>query len=216
MAHLFKDLSTDSAYIDRRPMLAMSELERAQYEEKYRSNLRKSTTVYVGNLPFNAEEDLLYSLFASVGAVKDIVMGLDRVKKSPCGFCFIEFARREGAEDAVRFLNGRKICGRSIRVDWDLGEARKENRYWGRGASGGQVRDEYRQDFDPGRGGLGARVSEIVGGGTLSQEARVYGTWAYTPFNVHDKRTTKRSRDLAASDPLYREYDVKKAREGTA
>lgn len=40
-----------------------------------------------------------------------------------------------------------------IRADLDPGY--KEGRQYGRGKSGGQVRDEYREDFDSGRGGWG-------------------------------------------------------------
>lgn len=40
-----------------------------------------------------------------------------------------------------------------VRTDWDAGFI--EGRQFGRGKSGGQVRDEYRQDFDGGRGGYG-------------------------------------------------------------
>ncbi|RRT47919.1 hypothetical protein B296_00031136 [Ensete ventricosum] len=36
---------------------------------------------------------------------------------------------------------------RPIRVDFDWGF--EEGRQWGRGRSGGQVRDEYRTDYDP-------------------------------------------------------------------
>ena len=32
-----------------------------------------------------------------------------------------------------------------------------EGRQYGRGKTGGQVRDEYRTDYDPGRGGYGKR-----------------------------------------------------------
>lgn len=32
-----------------------------------------------------------------------------------------------------------------------------------RGKSGGQVRDEYRQEYDPGRGGYGRNVGEYGG-----------------------------------------------------
>jgi len=45
---------------------------------------------------------------------------------------------------------------RPIRVDFDWGF--EEGRQWGRGRSGGQVRDEYRTDYDPGRGGYGKMV----------------------------------------------------------
>eukprot|EP01059_Diplonema_ambulator_P036526 TRINITY_DN9124_c0_g1_i1.p1 TRINITY_DN9124_c0_g1~~TRINITY_DN9124_c0_g1_i1.p1 ORF type:complete len:247 (+),score=38.92 TRINITY_DN9124_c0_g1_i1:41-742(+) len=221
MAFLYKDLSTDTAYIDRKPMIGMPELERMQYEEKYREGLRKSKTVYVGNLSFNINEQFLHDLFSSVGEVTDIIMGLDRIKKSPCGFCFVEYATHGEADDCVKYLNGRKICNRAVRVDWDLGNVRKENRYWGRGASGGQVRDEYRSDYDPERGGLGVRSLESITNGEAPQShsttgARVYGTWAYTPFNTHKAkaagRKAAREREeertmWAGEDNPYADYD---------
>ena len=40
-----------------------------------------------------------------------------------------------------------------IRTDYDAGFT--EGRQYGRGKSGGQVRDEYRTDYDAGRGGYG-------------------------------------------------------------
>jgi len=36
-----------------------------------------------------------------------------------------------------------------------------EGRQFGRGRSGGQVRDEHRQDYDPGRGGWGAQAQRL-------------------------------------------------------
>ena len=47
---------------------------------------------------------------------------------------------------------------RIIRTDWDAGFI--EGRQYGRGKSGGQVRDEYRTDFDSGRGGYGKIVQQ--------------------------------------------------------
>jgi nuclear cap-binding protein subunit 2 len=60
--------------------------------------------------------------------------------------------------DAVRFLGGLKLDERVIRVDFDWGFV--EGRQYGRGRSGGQVRDEHRTDFDPGRGGYGAQIAQ--------------------------------------------------------
>ncbi|XP_073886814.1 nuclear cap-binding protein subunit 2 isoform X2 [Macaca fascicularis] len=57
------------------------------------------------------------------------------------------------AENAMRYINGTRLDDRIIRTDWDAGF--KEGRQYGRGRSGGQVRDEYRQDYDAGRGGYG-------------------------------------------------------------
>ena len=45
-------------------------------------------------------------VFSKVGDVKRIVMGLDKHRHTPCGFCFVEFYNREDAENSMRFLNG--------------------------------------------------------------------------------------------------------------
>ena len=87
-----------------------------------------------------------------------MVMGLDRNTKTPCGFCFVEYFRREDTEDAVRYINGCKLDDRIVRVDWDAGFV--EGRQYGRGRSGGQVREEYRTDYDAGRGGWGRAAEE--------------------------------------------------------
>eukprot|EP00258_Populus_trichocarpa_P032597 XP_024448616.1 nuclear cap-binding protein subunit 2-like [Populus trichocarpa] len=70
--------------------------------------------------------------------------------------CIIRYYSREDTEDAVKFISGTILDDRPIRVDFDWGF--QEGRQWGRGRSGGQVRDEYRTDYDPGRGGYGKLV----------------------------------------------------------
>ncbi|KAK3095359.1 hypothetical protein FSP39_013697 [Pinctada imbricata] len=87
-------------------------------------------------------------------------MGLDKIKKTPCGFCFLEYYTREDAENAMRYVNGTRLDDRIIRTDWDAGF--KEGRQYGRGKSGGQVRDEYRTDYDEGRGGYGKIVASKI------------------------------------------------------
>jgi RNA recognition motif-containing protein len=76
-------------------------------------------------------------------------MGLDRFLKSPCGFCFVEYISREDALEAVASLSGTKLDGRVIRVELDAGF--QPGRQYGRGASGGQVRDDRRGRSDPAR-----------------------------------------------------------------
>ncbi|XP_028295231.1 nuclear cap-binding protein subunit 2-like isoform X1 [Gouania willdenowi] len=117
------------------------------------SLLKYSPTLYVGNLSFYTTEEQVHELFSKAGDVKRIIIGLDKVKKTACGFCFVEYYTRADAENAMRFINGTRLDDRIIRTDWDAGF--KEGRQYGRGKSGGQVRDEYRQDYDPARGGYG-------------------------------------------------------------
>ncbi|XP_069583323.1 nuclear cap-binding protein subunit 2 [Ranitomeya imitator] len=141
-----------------------SYVELSQYRDQhFRGNrddqerlLKQSCTLYVGNLSFYTTEEQIYELFSKSGDVKKIVMGLDKVKKTACGFCFVEYYTRADTEQAMRFINGTRLDDRIIRTDWDAGF--KEGRQYGRGRSGGQVRDEYRQDYDAGRGGYGKVV----------------------------------------------------------
>ena len=111
--------------------------------------LSQSTTLYVGNLSFYTTEEQIHELFSRAGDVKRIIMGLDRIKKTPCGFCFVEYYTRADAESCMRYVNSTRLDDRLIRTDWDAGFA--EGRQFGRGKGGGQVRDEYRKEFDPGR-----------------------------------------------------------------
>ena len=53
----------------------------------------------------------------------------------------------------MKYIGGTKLDERVIRTD--LYEGVAEGRQYGRGKSGGQVRDEYRDEYDPGRGGYG-------------------------------------------------------------
>ncbi|KAG8242825.1 Nuclear cap-binding protein subunit 2 [Homalodisca vitripennis] len=115
--------------------------------------LRHSTTLYVGNLSFYTTEGQIHELFSMCGDIKRIVMGLDRFKKTPCGFCFVEYYTRADAESCMRYVNGTRLDDRLVRTDWDVGF--QEGRQYGRGRGGGQVRDEFRSDFDGDRGGFG-------------------------------------------------------------
>jgi RNA recognition motif-containing protein len=78
---------------------------------------------------------------------------LQRHTKTPCGFCFVEYYNHADALDALKYISGTKLDERVIRADMDPGY--KDGRQYGRGRSGGQVRDEFREDYDTGRGGWG-------------------------------------------------------------
>ncbi|KAI3757094.1 hypothetical protein L6452_04627 [Arctium lappa] len=134
----FQDPNKISAYRDRRF---------PGTQEEYEHALQTSTTVYIGNMSFYTTEEQLYELFWRAGEIKKIVMGLDKNTKTPCGFCFIMFCSREDTEDSVKYISGTILDDRPIRVDFDWGF--QDGRQWGRGRSGGQVRDEYRTDYDP-------------------------------------------------------------------
>lgn len=64
--------------------------------------LRVTSTLYVGNLSFYTTEEQLYELFSRCGDIRRVIMGLDKYKKTPCGFCFVEYYTRADAENCLR------------------------------------------------------------------------------------------------------------------
>ncbi|CAG8592226.1 8621_t:CDS:2 [Ambispora gerdemannii] len=144
MADIVQSLCVPSSYKDQQYRGSTTDLEK---------DLANSTTLYVGNLSFYTTEEQIYELFSKCGEIKRIIMGLDKFQKTPCGFCFVEYYHHQDALDCMKYVNTTKLDERIIRTDLDPGY--RDGRQYGRGRSGGQVRDEYRQDYDQGRGGWG-------------------------------------------------------------
>ncbi|KAJ3232489.1 nuclear cap binding complex subunit [Chytriomyces hyalinus] len=143
---LFPSLAAPSSYFDRKYKGTRQEYLAAQ---------DASATLYIGNLSFFTTEEQILALFSKVGTVKRIIMGLDRQRRTPCGFCFVEYFHHKDALLCMQFINGTKLDDRLIRSDIDPGFT--NDRQYGRGKSGGQVRDEFRKEYDAGRGGWGAQ-----------------------------------------------------------
>ena len=108
------------------------------------SALKQSSTLYVGNLNFSTRVAHIRAHFSLLGRVKAIHMGVDRIKKTPCGFCFVEYYFRKDALTAVSLLSSTKLDGKVIRVELDAGF--QPGRQYGRGRKGGQVRDDRRPE----------------------------------------------------------------------
>ncbi|CAB16494.2 RRM domain-containing protein [Caenorhabditis elegans] len=68
--------------------------------------------VYVGNMPFDATEKEIEAVFSVMGPIKSIWMA-----KRPPGFAFVTFKRTVHAFDAVKYLNGKKICDLEAKVE---------------------------------------------------------------------------------------------------
>ncbi|GAM35661.1 nuclear cap-binding protein complex small subunit [Talaromyces pinophilus] len=155
-------------------------------------DLRNATTLYVGNLSFYTTEEQIHELFAKCGEIKRLVMGLDRFQKTPCGFCFVEYYTHQDALDCLKYIGGTKLDERIIRTDLDPGF--QEGRQYGRGKSGGQVRDEYREEYDPGRGGYGRSVAD--------QRRREEEEYGKAKFSMHGSYTEKRTVYIDGTVPL--------------
>lgn len=94
-----------------------------------------STRLYVGNLPFEVDEDELRRIFEADGrTVSDVSIITDRDTGRPRGFAFVEMGSQKDAQAAISALNGKEFGGRSIAVN----EARE--RAGGGGGGGGRRR----------------------------------------------------------------------------
>ena len=113
--------------------------------------------LYVGNLPYSADEQALQELFGSAGTVETVSVMRDMATGRARGFAFVEMASDEDAQKAITMLNDKDFGGRNLMVN----EAKPKpefaagaGRGFGRGGGGG---DYGGGDF--GGGGSGGRGS---------------------------------------------------------
>jgi len=74
------------------------------------------TTIYVGNLPFNATEQDVRTLFERHGTVESVKLINDRETGRPRGFGFVDMPQNE-AQAAIQALNGQDMNGRPLRIN---------------------------------------------------------------------------------------------------
>nr|XP_055026199.1 nucleolysin TIAR isoform X3 [Misgurnus anguillicaudatus] len=91
-------------------------------------------TLYVGNLSRDVTENLILQLFTQIGPCKSCKMITEqsdssRKVNSSIGFsvlqhtsndpyCFVEFFEHRDAASALAAMNGRKILGKEVKVNW--------------------------------------------------------------------------------------------------
>ncbi len=90
-----------------------------------------SKKIYVGNLPFSANDDELRALFAAHGDVQSVNLITDRETGRLRGFGFVEMDE-SGADAAIAALDGQDMGGRALKVN----EARPRREGGGGGGGG--------------------------------------------------------------------------------
>lgn len=111
-----------------------------------------ATKLYVGNLSYGTTEDVLRSLFESVGTVTSCTLMMDKFTGKSRGFAFVEMSTQDEATRAISELGGKDLDGRALTVN----EAKpREDRPRGGGFGGGGDRG--------GRGGGGGRGGSSYG-----------------------------------------------------
>jgi RNA recognition motif-containing protein len=107
--------------------------------------------LYVGNLSFQTQEDVLRDVFSEIGEVTDCKVITDRETGRSRGFGFVTMATDDQAQEAISQLDGADLDGRALRVN--EAEERGGGGRGGFGGRGGGGRGGY--GGGGGRGGYG-------------------------------------------------------------
>ena len=73
--------------------------------------------LYVGNLPYSANEETLQDTFSQCGTVDWVTVITDRDTGQSKGFGFVEMSSDSEAQKAIQELNGSSLDGREITVN---------------------------------------------------------------------------------------------------
>ena len=153
--------------------------------------------LYVGNLPYDADEAALREVFGQDGRVVERVhIVLDRETQRPRGFAFVEMATEDQARQAIAKLEGTMFGTRNLRVT----EA-EERRPGGPGGA--------RPDRGPSTNS-GPRPSGGYGGGGGGQ--RPYGDDRGNRFGPDAKPKHEREQPQRRATPKRRVEEVEEDR----
>lgn len=101
-----------------------------------------NTTIFVGGLDPSVTDEDLRQLFSQHGDVISVKIPVGK----GCGF--VQFANRNGAEEALQNLNGSVIGKQTVRLSWGRSPANKQSRtdsgsQWNGSSYGGQAYEGY-------------------------------------------------------------------------
>ena len=135
-------------------------------------------SIFVGNLPFRAEQDDVSELFSPFGEVTSCALPLERDTGRKRGFAFVEMADEAAEAKAIDALQGAELMVRPLRINkaeprasggggggYGGGGARRSPGGYGAGAGGG-----YNRGGDTSYDGASDR-----GSGARGWEDRSYG-----------------------------------------
>ncbi len=155
-------------------------------------------SIFVGNLPFRAEQEDVIELFAQFGEVTNCALPLERDTGRKRGFAFIEMADESTEEAAIEGLQGAELMGRPLRINKAEPRGSAPRRggggYGGGGGGGGGYGGGY------GGGGYRGGGGGYGGGGDRPSGARGWEDRSYGARdnagegNAYDEGRSRRRR----------------------
>jgi RNA recognition motif-containing protein len=124
-------------------------------------------SIFVGNLPFRAEQEDVIELFAQFGEVTNCALPLERDTGRKRGFAFIEMADESTEEAAIEGLQGAELMGRPLRINKaePRGSAPRRGGGGGYAGGGGGYRGGGGGGYAGGGGGYRGGGGGYAGGG---------------------------------------------------
>ncbi|MDY6940336.1 MAG: RNA-binding protein [Cyanobacteriota bacterium] len=74
-------------------------------------------SIYIGNLPYDADQNDVQEVFQEYGTVKQVHLPKDRDTDRPRGFGFVEMETEDQEQKAIEELDGSEWMGRTLRVN---------------------------------------------------------------------------------------------------
>ena len=110
------------------------------------------TSIYVGQVDYEATPEELQALFQSCGTINRVTILCDKFTGQPKGYAYIEFASADSIESAC-LLNDTTFRGRQLKVTPKRQNVKGFNRGGGRGGRGRGRGRGRRGGYRGGRGG---------------------------------------------------------------
>ena len=127
-------------------------------------------SIFVGNLPFRAEQEDIIELFSTYGEVTNCALPLERDTGRKRGFAFVEMSDEAAEASAIEALQGAELMGRPLRINKAEPRGSAPRRDFGGGGGGGNYGGGGGGKYG---GGGGERRS-----GASGWEDRSYGSGA--------------------------------------
>ncbi|MDG2215798.1 MAG: RNA-binding protein [Synechococcus sp. cluster2_bin.235] len=152
-------------------------------------------SIFVGNLPFRAEQEDIIELFSTYGEVTNCALPLERDTGRKRGFAFVEMSDEAAEASAIEALQGAELMGRPLRINKAEPRGSAPRRDFG-GGGGGNYGGGGGGNYG---GGGGDRPS-----GASGWEDRSYGSGAPPAGgSAYDDGRTRRRRGGADDNSGY-------------
>ena len=110
-------------------------------------------SIFVGNLPFRAEQEDIIELFSTYGEVTNCALPLERDTGRKRGFAFVEMSDEAAEASAIEALQGAELMGRPLRINKAEPRGSAPRRDFGGGGGGGNYGGGGGGNYGGGGGG---------------------------------------------------------------